>query len=485
MQIFIKNVILVFCAVYYYFKLLIPLPRRKNPLFISTFPILLSSFSIFIELHSPCLSIPLLVLSTIPLLSCYTETPLSVSVPAVIISYGISYTLFTLSTTVISILLVILFPASHDNHILIQLLVALVILLAMPLPFFSKRLKKGMPFLKNPFYRSIGVFICSAVLFLGSFLNNNNYDIYYLYLFVIIYFCTILIYLYWHNHITRTYLDRLHDRSMADLNTLLEKKSQYITELEQENRRLSQIIHKDNKLIPAMEYAVKTYLTSPAKDAADIIGTGNQLLIELQKISSERKNILQLQNHHCQKLASTGITSTDNLLQYMQQKASEKKIGLNTIVSGKLTGFINHVIEEQDVNTLIADLVENALTATECNGGHSVLIHFGKISNACSISIFDSGIPFDKEIIRFFGLKQITTHADDSGSGIGLMTTSELIQKYSASLIINEFPSAAGQFTKEISVLFNGLNQFILKTGRDDTEIRFMEKHGRLRVIKK
>ena len=47
-----------------------------------------------------------------------------------------------------------------------------------------------------------------------------------------------------------------------------------------------------------------------------------------------------------------------------------------------------------------------------------------------------------------------TTHGDDGGSGIGMMTTCELCRKYSASLRIE--PVTDGDYTKCISVVFDG-----------------------------
>lgn len=58
----------------------------------------------------------------------------------------------------------------------------------------------------------------------------------------------------------------------------------------------------------------------------------------------------------------------------------------------------------------------------------------------------------------------------------------ELLRKYNASFIINEFDS--GQYTKETSIVFNDLKQYILKTYRPE-EISTLRKRKDLQIIQK
>ena len=83
------------------------------------------------------------------------------------------------------------------------------------------------------------------------------------------------------------------------------------------------------------------------------------------------------------------------------------------------------------------------------------------------------------------GLTRHTTHADNGGSGIGLVTTYESLQKYGASFMIEEYEPDSGLFTKKISVTFNNLRQYILLTCRDTDEIAFLKQRADLLVISK
>ena len=482
---FISNFVLIFCAMYYFIKLLNLSFGKKNGVYCVVFLLTMSGFSVVLESNFPHSSLLVIVILSIPFFMYCMNVALDIVIPVTIISYGISYIWFAWSALVTAMISTVIIGIKDVNYIILQMVAGGITLLMMHVPFCIKRLKKGMPFLKNERNNTKGVIISLAVLISGTILKGNNNNIVYIVIVIFIYVCTVFVYIYWRRGINRTYLEKLHERNMLDLNSLISEQQQRIKKLEEENGRLSSIVHKDNKLIPAMEYAVKEYL-SDSKEGLEVrINKGKQLLTELEKITGERKNIIHFQDEQCQQLPCTKIIRIDSLLQYMQQKAREQNITLNAIVSCKLQYFVREVITEDDFCTLLADLMDNALIATRYNNQQQVLINFSIVSNAYSVNIFDSGIPFEKEVLVKLGVKQITTHADDSGSGIGLMTIYGLVAKYRASIIINEFTLGTGQFTKEISVVFNGLNQFILKTARDDEEIAYLKKRTNLQIIRK
>ena len=65
------------------------------------------------------------------------------------------------------------------------------------------------------------------------------------------------------------------------------------------------------------------------------------------------------------------------------------------------------------------------------------------------------------------GKTRYTTHGDSGGTGIGLMTTFELIKVYSASFIINENFNYS-PYCKKVSVCFDGLYQIKIHSNRDE-----------------
>lgn len=482
MTFFIKNLGLIFCCIYYFIKLL-HLPIKKNFSTFFIFTILLSLLSIFTDKYFSYMTLPLLIIVTALFCSYVTKTKITISITTTIIAFALDYILFSISTAIVSVLN-LLFPLSNFRCLL-QLLCCVFQLLLMPLPFCFKRTKNGMPFLQKENYALPIMIIGILVLFAATTINNSMYNILFLTLFCLLLVLSLLIYLYWKSNLTKTYMDKLNERNLNDLNNVLSEKNEYIIQLEQENKRLAKIIHKDNKLIPAMELAVQNYISASNKKETDTLAIGKQLLEELEKLAEERKGIIFQQDIQCQKLPSTKVISIDNLLTYMQQKALEFNITFNVTISCDIPFFVERIIEETELNTLLADLIENAVIATRYNKGHHILLNMGIVSNAYSINIFDSGIPFTKEVLAKWGLEQITTHLDDAGSGIGLMTTYEITKMHNASFIINEFTSENGLYTKEVAVLFNNLNQYILHTSRNEEEFTYLSQRKDLQIIRK
>ena len=480
MTFFIKNLGIIICCIFYYIKLLHISINRKIYLSISIFTILLSVFSIYLDLHCSYLTMPFLIISLAIFLLFQTKTPLSVTIIAAAISFAFSYAIFISSIMIIGCFF--FHNYGREFHSFMQILSCILQLALMQIPFFFKRTKKGMPFLYKRFYSIPGMIISLFILFIAIQINYTNYNIFYIIPLVLLQIFAILIYLYWKNNLTKTYIDKLNERNLTDLNNALSEKQEYIQQLEEENKQLAKIVHKDNKLIPAMEFAVQTYIKDFQEKNADS-ATGKQLLEELTKLSKERKGIIFHQDIQCRKITYTNVISIDNLLTYMQQKALGVDIIFNVSLSCDIPYFVNHVIGEAELNTLLADLIENAIIATQCNKRHHVLLSIGIVSKAYSISIFDSGLPFTKEVLMKWGLEQITTHQDDFGSGIGMMTVYEIIKKKNASFMIREFSSDRGLYTKEVSVLFNNLNQYTLHTSRNNEEISYLNQRSDLLVI--
>lgn len=62
----------------------------------------------------------------------------------------------------------------------------------------------------------------------------------------------------------------------------------------------------------------------------------------------------------------------------MQQKAYDKDIKLEITVSCDLKDFVTNQIKEMELRTLLADLLENALIATQYRKGNYILLAIDK-----------------------------------------------------------------------------------------------------------
>ena len=139
-------------------------------------------------------------------------------------------------------------------------------------------------------------------------------------------------------------------------------------------------------------------------------------------------------------------------------RAIKDKIAFDISVACDVKESVNDLISENDLNTLILDLGENALIAVRDAETRNVLIVFGTENESFTVSIFDSGLPFEKKVVENLGKRRITTHRNTGGSGIGLMTTAQLLKKHNASLVIGESIDSKS-YANKVSVIFDGLSQ--------------------------
>jgi signal transduction histidine kinase len=342
-----------------------------------------------------------------------------------------------------------------------------------------------MPFLKKQFYAVPGMILSILMIIASIPLNDGAYYSFYVLPYIVgVGFLSILIYFYWRQHLTKTYIDKLNIQNIKSLNAELLEKEQYIEKLKQDNQQLAKMIHKDNKLIPAMEYAVETYL-SENDLSPESHQRGMALLADIKELAKDRKGMLISQDRQCNKPPACGVNRIDHLFQYIQQKAFDNGISFRVTLGCDLSEMTQKVIDEDALCTLLGDLLDNAIIATKYNGGKYILLSVSMLGTHFSFHVFDSGIPFTKDVLAALGQQQITTHADDSGSGIGLMQTYEILKAHNASLLIDEFTTDSGLYTKKISVVFNRQNQYTLYTTRDEETIAFLNQRSDLIVIRK
>ena len=92
------------------------------------------------------------------------------------------------------------------------------------------------------------------------------------------------------------------------------------------------------------------------------------------------------------------------------------------------------------------------------------------IKNNCyEFCICDTGIEFQIETLLKLGLEPVTTHKETGGTGIGFISTFETLKKCNASLIIDEkHEESNNDYTKSVTIKFDGKRQYIIKSYRAD-----------------
>lgn len=396
-----------------------------------------------------------------------SKVELGLSITTVIISFGISFAFYLVSSLFFAIIFQFFGMAySNANRRGIVICAILLQLILSYLPFKFRRLKSGMPFLRNKGGGNAGVIISTVLLCCFIVISNVNNSESFLFIMPIIsiFLCGVFIFIWWRGRLKEAYIEKLRTEEIQSLRDDLRQKDEQIENLKKNNDFLAKVIHKDNKLVPALELAVTEYIqTSQQKCENDLRTVGQILLEQLKAISSERMGIISGYQAENKKLPSTEVFQIDAMMSYMFNKATVNGIHYELIISGSTKFMIENVISLSDLRTLLADLIENAIIATKASENKEILVSIGIAEEHYSVEIFDSGIPFQPEVIKNFGFKNTTTHADTGGSGIGLITAYEILKKYKASFIIEEFSNDYGAFTKRVAVNFDNLNQFIVK----------------------
>lgn len=503
MDCFLRNLSFIICCSYFYFKLNNLKVEKNYWIRLSLSIIVLSYLSSLLDMvNSGAVFLVLFFSIKVVLIICTKNTVNDLYI--YVIAFSFSYITLFISAALTSL---ILLPQSYYiSNKYSQWLCLLLMIMNMRIPFIFKRTKKGMRYLKQKFNHFQILCMSIIVVLLTSVMNNNIYD-YSKIIFCWIIICfAFLLFLYWRTSITRHYLERLSLRNIDSLNAELNEKTNYIKALEEDKARIEKLNHKNYKLIPAMEGAVMHYLdgvksfvesnadnpafaefaASKEMDMTGFVDEGNRLLGELNKMLAEWEDIVHNDDIDGRKdLPVCGVTRVDYILSYMYERSLKENFVLKVDVDSEITGLTEKIITDEDLGTLIADLIENAIIATRYNNGKDILVRLGMMKKEYTIEVYDSGIPFDKEVLAKYGYEQITTHADESGSGIGMMQTYEILSKCGASLFIDEFAEGEGMYTKRISVVFNKKHQYVLYTKRSDEEVAYLKKRSDLMIVRK
>jgi signal transduction histidine kinase len=396
------------------------------------------------------------------------KTPLRLSLIASTISFGLSYLAFLFAAVIISILEYFMLP--FINGFLLDFISVLGIcfieFLLTTIPFRFRRFQKGMPFLVEYGAQDIGIYISILLLFAFSLLGTaSTSNLVYLIPAMLSLACGITLLFWWRNSITSKYMEKIREKEVKDLRDTILEKEKELEHLRYHNDELARIIHKDNKLIPAMEYAVREYLQSCELEAVNEVqkAKASELLVQLKDMTAERTGIVTTYEQKNKALPATDIPSIDTLMSYMLQKATSFQIDFDLSVVGDVKYLFRKIIDESDARTLLADLIENAIIATKKSERKKIMVHIGLSDDCYSMSVFDSGASFDPDTLLQIGIKQTTTHLNDGGSGIGMLNTYELSKKYNASLVIDE-SAHPNNFTKNVSVCFDNLGQYRVTT---------------------
>ncbi len=329
--------------------------------------------------------------------------------------------------------------------------------------FKIKRFRYGISFLKkkenNEYMDIIVLSISVVILFLAVDMTKSTYDMIST-TAVNIVFSAIIMFITIKKSLNLYYKQKMLIKELEETKTELNSKNKEIEELEKENltfkKRSHSLIHQQKSL----EYKIQQIMmqTEISKEQAGEVKARLEKIA--QEIYKEKENI---------ELDKTGITEIDDILKYMQSECNKNKIEFILKIEGNIHQMTNNAVSKEELEILLADHIKNAIIAINHtdNINRTIMVKLGKIDSIYSINIYDTGAEFEPETLDNLGKKPSTTHAEEGGTGMGFMNTFETLEKYKASLTIEEYNKPSkDNYTKLISIKFDNKNQFKINSYR-------------------
>lgn len=372
-----------------------------------------------------------------------------------IISLAINYVIYFISLIIAFLITNGIGNKKNDSvNVLIIVICNMIILI---LGFKNKKIKYGIISLQNnlnnEYIELLILTISVGILFIGIIFSNkiivsiNNY-------FCIFIILGILMLITIQKSLQLYYKQQMLIKDLKETKEELEKKNKEIQKLENENIEISKkrhtIVHKQKSLERKLEEIIMKSEISTEEAV--------KVKVRLEKLNSEiynKKEVIELDK--------TGIENIDDMLKYMQIECIKNKIDFTLKITGNIYYMINNLINKEDLETLLADHIKDAIIAinhTE-NINKSILVRLGDIDGNYGLYIYDSGVEFPKEVLENLGKKPCTTYKNEGGTGMGFMNTFDTLRKCNASLIIEELNEPKeDNYTKIVEIKFDKKNEF-------------------------
>lgn len=221
-------------------------------------------------------------------------------------------------------------------------------------------------------------------------------------------------------------------------------------------RELTSYAHKTSEVIPTIHRIIKD--NDLFEDNEKMV----MLMKELQSVCESDSKEVQQDCKSMKTFAPTGCMMLDKQLQRYLEEAEMEQFYLDIIVQAPVKKILQEqMIDVKGLIQVVGDLYKNAKKSIKVEKSRqNILICFGYLTKNCyQISVFDTGIPFPEQVLKNFGTRGITTN----GTGNGLADIRKTLENGRASIIVSHDVPAGNTFTKEVSVVFDGMYDIEIK----------------------
>lgn len=380
-----------------------------------------------------------------------------------LLSFAISFIIFFFSVFIIFTIIHIFKIVNFDNPVNF-ILISCLSCLTTRLLFNLKKFKNGFPFLRTNYEYIEFLLLFFSIIVVSFYVSfgkaqQTQTD----YLFVILIILTLLAipilyrtFTLYHKQKPQTQALKDYEQQLSEtkqkLSTALEEKQLLIKSNHEFHHRQEALMKKLDNL--ATQYSLGTN-TEFGEDYGNLLSRINNLTSEYVEKTKSVQN-----------LPKTNIEEIDDMLEYMKSECNTNHIEFNITIDCDINYIIDNFITKSQLETLLGDLIRNSIIAINHSNEpyRSIMLVFGIRDSFYELCIYDSGIPFEVETLVNFGIKPASTHTDEGGTGIGLLTTFETINSSNASLIIDE--NTHTNYTKSIKIKFDKKHEYIICTNR-------------------
>lgn len=315
----------------------------------------------------------------------YSTKNMSNNIVLTTISLSVNYILSTVSV-IISFLINVLLNINNDYVLLIIITIVHIIILYGILKI--KKIKYGISFLKERKQNeNLDIIVLNiSIITLVSVVMFANLDITQLrnvfagfLIFSVIMFITI------QKSLQLYYKQKLLVQELEQTKQELADKNKEIENLEKENITISKRNHTIDHKQKSLELKIAEMM-SKSEISKEEAGEVRERIKQISKHINKEKTAIELDK--------TGIPEIDDMLKYMQTECNKNKIDFELQIKGNIHYMINNLISKEDLETLLADHIKNAIIAIEHtdNVNRSILVRIGKIDENYGLYIYDSGI---------------------------------------------------------------------------------------------
>lgn len=324
-----------------------------------------------------------------------------------------------------------------------------------------KRIKNGMNFLKknrnSEYLMMLVLNISIIILFIIVIIQNYQEGVTSKFGTVLIIF-SIIMFITIQKSLQLYYKHKMLVKALEETQKELNEKKEEVKKLEKENLNFSQTSHSISHRQKSIEHKLNILLA-------------NNENINSKDIENEIKNIRkELEIETKVKLKKTGIAVIDDMLSYMQAECIKNNINFQLQISGNMYHMVNNYIDKSDLEILLADHIKDAIIAVnhvETNN-KSILVRIGEIDGKYGVYFYDSGVEFTIGTLIKLGKVPVTTYKEEGGSGMGFMNSFNTLNKYKATLIIEELNKPTNDnFTKVLKFIFNEEEKFKILSYRN------------------